>query len=245
MSAASYPQRWTQRLPEFARRAVQHDQMELDSALSQMWALLTNPSLITKISKARKMTKNHYHRDDPAFLVLFMFFIAVVTVAYGVATASRPLHIVYVVLYQIGINTVAAGILLTTATWSFANKFLMGQSHLHEVRREVEWQHSFDIHLNGYFTYFAWTHVVQYALLPLLLRDNFVAQLLSNVIYCCGVVAYFYNTLHGYLELPTLTGQTVLMYPAVAFVVTVALLTLTTHMNLTHHVVHATWPAYE
>lgn len=237
--------RWGAKLPEFAKRALQHDQMEFDSALSQMWALCTNPSLVSKISKARKMTKNYYYRDDPAFVVLQCFFIVVVTLAYGLATGSRAGHILYEVVYQLTLNYLALGALLATGTWLFANKFLMGaQVHLHEVRREVEWQHSFDIHCNGYFPYFIWTHVVQYALLPLLLRSNFFAQMASNTLFAVGVVSYCYSTLHGYLELPTLVRQEVFLYPAVAFVGVLGLLTITTHINLTHWVIHSTWPAY-
>lgn len=218
--------------------------MELDSALSQMWALCTNPSLITKISKARKMTKNHYHRDDPAFIVLQVVFLAIVTIAFGLATASRPLHIVYEVLYQIGINYCTAGALIATATWTFANRFLMGSGHLHEVRREVEWQHSFDMHCNSYFPYFVWTQVLSFVLLPILLHDNFFAQVVANGLYSAGVVAYCYNTFRGYLELPMLVKQQVFMYPAIGFVTLALLATLTTRINLVHVAIHSTWPAY-
>jgi len=238
------PHRWTSRLPEFARRALQQDQMELDSALSQMYALCTNPSLVSRISKARKMTKNHYHRDDPAFVVLQILFLTAVTAAYGFATGSRLLHVVYNVVYQVGINYVTVGALIATGTWTYANRFLMTTGQLHEVRKDVEWQHAFDIHCNGYFTYFAWTHVLQFILLPILLRDNFFAQFLANAVYCVGVTAYCYSTLHGFLELPTLNGQKVFLYPAVVFVAFTVLATIVSRLNYTHAVVYSMWPAY-
>lgn len=219
--------------------------MEFDSALSQMYTLCTNPSLVSRISKARKMTKNHYHRDDPAFVVLQMLFLAAVTIACGVTTGSRVLHVIYNVLYQIGINYVTVGALISTGTWWYANRFLMASGHLHEVRKDVEWQHAYDIHCNGYFAYFAWTHVLQFLLLPILLRDNFFAQFLANTIYAAGITAYCYNTLHGFLELPTLVGQKVFLYPAVAFAAFTLLATIVSHLNYTHVAVYSTWPAYE
>lgn len=218
--------------------------MEFDAALSQMWALLTNPQYVSKISKARKMTKNHYHRDDPAFLVLQLVFLAVLTTAYGLAMAARPGHIVYEVLYQAGINYLTLGVLFSSAAWMFANRFLMASGHLHEVRRDMEWQHAFDVHCNSYFAYFAWTQVVPFVLLPVLLHDGFVPQLISNTLYCVGVCAYGYTTLHGYLELPTLVRQHTFLYPAIAFTVVVTIMTLTTHINLVHSAMHHTWPAY-
>jgi hypothetical protein len=232
------------RLPEFAQRALRHDQMEFDAALSQMWALLTNPQYVSKISKARKMTKNHYHRDDPAFLVLQLVFLAVVTTAYGIATASRPAHIVYEVLYQTGINYLTLGALFSTAAWVFANRFMMASGHLHEVRRDMEWQHSFDVHCNSYVVYFAWTQVAPYVLLPLLLHDGITQQFMANALYCIGVCAYCYTTFHGYLELPTLVRQHTFLYPAIVFTGVVILMTLTTNINLVHYAIRTTWPSY-
>ena len=57
----------TGRVPEFLRRVVHAEHMEIDSALNQMWLLLSTPTTVFKLSKARKMSKNHYYRDDPAF----------------------------------------------------------------------------------------------------------------------------------------------------------------------------------
>ena len=241
-TSLSAPHRWTSKLPEFARRAIHHDQMELDSAVSQMWSLITNPSLVSKISKARKMTKNHYHRDDPAFLVLQVFFLAIATIATGLALDARIFRIVYNIVYQIGISYFTVGALAATVSWMFANRFLMGSGHLHEVRREVDWQHSFDIHCNSYFPFFIYTHVLQFVLLPVLMQEHFIAQLLSNALYAIAVTSYCYNTFRGYLELPMLVKQQLFMYPAVGATSLLALATLTTNMNMTRWTLGSSWP---
>lgn len=233
------PRHW--RLPEFVRRSFHTDQMEVDSALSQMWSLCTSPSVVFKLSKARKITKNHYHRDDPAFIVLQALFLSISAVAFGLALRSAWLHIAYMILYQFGISYVAVGAVVATATWSFANKFLMGRSQLHEVRKDMEWQYAFDIHCNGYFPYFVCTHVLQFFLLPILRHDTFVAQLVANLLYGFGACAYCYVTFRGFLELPMLTRQQLFLYPIGGIVALAVLATLTTHINMTHFMIYQSW----
>jgi hypothetical protein len=215
--------------------------MELDSALSQMWSLLSGSNLVSKMNKARKNTKNHYYRDDPGFMMIQVFFLTVTTIAYGLAMKARLPLVVYNVIYQLAINYVTVGALVATATWSIANNFLMGGGQLHEIRKEVDWQHGYDIHCNAYFVYFFWTHVVQFALLPFIVEDTFFAQILGNTIFVVGVVAYCYTSFQGYLDLPTLVRQQVLMYPAIGFASLILFLTLTTRINLSHVVLSSNW----
>ena len=193
----------------------------------------TNPGLVSKISKARKMTKNHYYRDDPAFVVLQIVFLVAVTLAFGIATVSRPLHILYNMLYQVAMNYLAVGALMTTGVWLFVNRVLMGSGQLHEIRRQVDWQHSFDIHCDAYFVYFVCTHVGQFILLPVVLGDSFLCRLIANSLYALGVAAYCMHTFRGYVDLPMLTHQHVLLYPAVLD----CCLTVddfVTHLNMSH-----------
>lgn len=231
------------RLPEFLRRAFQRDQMELDSALSQMWSLLVAPATVYKMSKARKMTKNHYYRDDPAFIVLQVLFIAIATVAFGLALQARPLRILYTLIYNCGISYFAGGVLLASATWMYSNRVLMGNSvSVHEVRRDVEWQYCFDIHCNSYWPYFVFTQVVHFFLLPLLSSSSFVAQITANAIFGAAASFYLYVTFRGFLELPMLTKQQTFLYPVVAVVVLTVLASLVTRINMSHVELHYTWP---
>ena len=234
--------RWQSKLPEYARRALHHDQMELDSALSQMYSLCTTPASVSKMTKARKVTKNHYYRDDPGFIVLQCFFLIVSSVVFGVALQSRILHVLYNILYSVAIDYFVVGGIAASATWAYANKFLMTSSHLHEVRREVEWQHSFDIHCNGYFPYFMITHVLQFALLPLLVQDTFLARLVANSMYTVALATYFYNTFRGYVELPMLARQQTFLYPMLGVVCIAVVATVTTSINMTHVMIHQSWP---
>lgn len=231
------------RLPEFVRRALQRDQMDLDSALSQMWYLLTSPSLVSKMSKARKMTKNYYHRDDPGFLVLQAVFIVAVTVAFGLAMAATIPHIIYEVLFSCGLTYLAGGALMASGTWALCNRVLMGHPATpHEVRKEVEWQYCFDVHCNGYFCYFIVADVLHFVLLPLTVQSGFLAQLVANVLYGVAAIAYSYVTFRGFVELPALDRPQVFLYPVAAVVTLVVLGTVTTSINMSHVMLHHSWP---
>ncbi|CCD12196.1 unnamed protein product, partial [Trypanosoma congolense IL3000] len=218
--------RWVSKLPEFVRRAFQYDQMELDSALAQMYLLCVKPSLISKMSKARKMTKNHYYRDDPAFIVLQAFSLVITTVAYGLALGSGFLQILYNVIYTVFFDYFITGALVTTALWLFANHCMMGTNRVQDVGREVDWRYSFDVHCNGYFPYFMWTKVFHYILLPLIFHGPLLGRLIGNCLHTIGFVAYSYITFVGYLELPMLVQQQRLMYPVPVVILFMLLVTL-------------------
>ncbi len=221
---------------------MHRDQMELDSALSQMRSLLTNPSLVFKISKARKMTKNHYYRDDPAFVVLQVVFIAIMTLLFGLVMSARPLKIVYTVIYECGINYLVVGALVASGMWLYTNRFLMGAAMLHEVRKEVEWQYCFDVHCNSYFPYFVLTHVIHFVLLPVVSGNSFLSRLIANALYAAGASAYLFVSFKGYLELPMLHHQQLILYPIAFIVVLAAVGTLVTSINMSHVVTAWTWP---
>lgn len=231
------------RLPEFLRRILRTDQMELDSALSQMWSLVTSHSTVLRLAKARKMTKNHYYRDDPAFLVLQVFFLTMATICFGVTFKAPVLLILYNMVYQVAIDFFVFGTLFATLVWVFANRVLMTKQHgIHEVRRDVEWQYSFDIHCNAYFIYMMLTHVLQFFMVPILMHSTFFSQLLANLLYAAAFTLYFYHTFRSYLDLPMLSRQVLLLYPAVGIVPLCLLMTITTRINMTHVMIHHVWP---
>eukprot|EP00744_Colponema_vietnamica_P016137 GILI01022627.1.p1 GENE.GILI01022627.1~~GILI01022627.1.p1 ORF type:complete len:227 (+),score=30.19 GILI01022627.1:29-682(+) len=215
--------------------------MELDSALSQAWQCIVCPSVVAKISKARKMTKNHYHRDDPALMVIQGLFIFIVTIAIGLAVRARFFLILANILSAFGLYYVAFGAVAASATWWYANTFLMAGGHLHEIRREVEWQYAFDVHCNSFCAYFIYTNLLHFILLPVLTSNGFISQFIGNGIYAVGAIAYIYNTFCGYLELPMLVKQQTFMTPCAVVAGLFLLATLFTNINMSHFVIHQWW----
>jgi len=185
-----------------------------------MVQLCGNSSPIYKLCKARKMTKNHYHRDDPAFVVTQIVFLVVTAFAYSVCFASSysPVAFVrswFVVLWWFfGVCYIGSGIVCVSLTYILATKLMTPKGHVYEVRRDVEILYAVDIHCNSFFSWFLWTQILQYFLLPFgLLGDGVSARLLSNLLYAAGATHYLHTTFKGYVELPFLSNQQILLYP--------------------------------
>lgn len=71
----------------YLARLTDFRQMDIQAALDQMKTLLsTRPQSVYKTAYYRKQTKNHWHRDDPAFCALRKYYsvgCSVVYVQYG------------------------------------------------------------------------------------------------------------------------------------------------------------------
>ncbi|KAK7197958.1 unc-50-like protein [Novymonas esmeraldas] len=221
--------RWTSRLPLFARRAFHVDQMEMDSALSQMYSLCLTPSLVSKMSRARKMTKGHYYRDDPAFLVLQLAFLIVAAVArwltLGMMESLLGLLVRAVVAYALwGLVMACVWRAVAVLCLSVPTSTMPGAAHgagsagvasapgadpiADYLRPDLDWRYAFDVHCNGYFTFFMWTEVLLCMVAPLAAR-----AWLTNAFVAVGATTYLYNVFLGYLEIPSLSHQQRLLYP--------------------------------
>lgn len=132
--------------------------MDIQSALDQMKTLLslTRPHTVYKMAYYRKQTKNHWARDDPAFMALQFLFLCVASLAYAVAFRSRVPVAISFILCSILFNWLGLGILLASLGRELANRHLTNthQSSNSHVRQQVEWLYAFDIHCNSFFPLF-------------------------------------------------------------------------------------------
>ena len=96
----------------------------------------------------------------------------------------------------------------------------------------VDCRYAFDVHCNAFFPLFLLLHVVQFLLLPLLLRASFLATLLSNTLYLGAFSAYHYLTFLGYSELPFLRRCECFVYP-IAPLALLYVLSLPLNLNCT------------
>eukprot|EP00392_Amoebophrya_sp_AT5.2_P019584 g20488.t1 len=60
-------------------------QLDIEYTFAQMWYILVHPRKVYQLTSYRKQTKNHWSRDDPAFVVLTVLFLLVASVAYALA----------------------------------------------------------------------------------------------------------------------------------------------------------------
>jgi len=215
MSAMSYdPQQYLHRILDF-------QQMDVQSALDQMRTLCTlQPQRVYKTSYYRKQTKDHWSRDDPAFAILQIGFLAVASLAYCIAfrvSGNMLYGTLRFAFNNIIINYLLSGVVISTICRSIANTYLTHQhprnSNSHVVRQGVEWLYAFDIHCNAFFPFFVLIYCAQFFLLPIVLQRGLVSLIVSNTLYALAFGWYFYITHLGYRALPFLSGTEVFLFP--------------------------------
>jgi len=198
----------------FLRRILDVNQMDLQSNFDQMVTLCTlQPQRVYKTSYYRKKTKNHWARDDPAFVVIQVFLLFVTSICFSIAFQVTLLGFLMVLLHAIVINYILFGMLIATVNRAVCGKLTV--HHTHSVKQSVEWLYAFDIHCNAFFPMFMVLYVLQFFLLPVVLGKSFTALLLANVLYATGFSWYCYITHLGYRALPFLTNSEVFLYPIV------------------------------
>eukprot|EP00756_Hemistasia_phaeocysticola_P041980 Hpha_TRINITY_DN16944_c1_g1::TRINITY_DN16944_c1_g1_i6::g.54040::m.54040 len=226
------------RLPEYFRRMLRCNQMDFDAALAQMMQICFDPGRAFQNAKHRKLTKNHWARDDPAFVLVQCFFLIATSVAYGIAfhlpLGNGVWAVVRLALYEVFVTYLLVGVVMSTLFWLLANRYLHSRGQLHEWRpaEPLEWLYAWDIHCNAFFAIFMVCHVIQYFLLPWLLKTAFLARLMSNALYTGAFCYYYYVTFRGYLELPFLERQEYFLYP-IFLVGVLFVLSLLTPVNAT------------
>lgn len=227
---------------EYLGRLLTPAQMELDYACSQMVQLCVSPATVFKMTAWRKQTKNQWARDDPGFVFVLLLLTFVSSLAYGVAFHAwdhgiwgftrSALHGTF--------QVVGFGSAMATWGWYVSNTYLRVRSG-HTVEQRVEWLYAFDIHCNAFFPFFIVAHVAQFFLLPLLLREGWVAAFGANALYGGALSLYVYITFLGYTSMPFLKNTHVFIYPLYALSALLLLLTLFEY-NMSHIVMAFYFP---
>lgn len=206
------------RYSEYFKRMWHYSHMDFEYALWIMVNLWKDPfkvhNIYTKFRKRMNIlglyiylfilseTKNQWARDDPAFVVLFAFFILMSNVAWGIAFQSSFGAFLLQLLGSLIIDFFMFSIIIASMTWAYSNKFLISSNNT-DIQpfddHRVEWLYAFDIHCNAYFTMFLYTHIIQFLLSPLYIYySNWFVTLISNMIYSFAIGLYFYTTSHGF-----------------------------------------------
>ncbi|KAK8659759.1 hypothetical protein V6N13_029953 [Hibiscus sabdariffa] len=200
--------------PQYLRRIVKWQQMDIEYTFWQMLHLCTAPKVVYQHTKYHKQTKNQWARDDPAFVVICSILLAVATVAYCAAYDHSAAHAVFVVISVLLFHFLLTGIILATCCWFLTNAYLREEApNSHVVEQRVEWLYAFDVHCNSFFPMFVMLHVIHYFLSPLLVAHGFIPELLSNLLFMVAASYYHYLNFLGYDVLPFLERTTFFLYP--------------------------------
>ena len=130
-------------------------------------------------------------------------------VAFKLTAFSAYVHLVVHNLLQF----LGGGVLIASACWFIANRYMRVSQVPHSVEQEVEWLYAFDVHCNSYVPVLMLVHVLQYCLLPVVSLSSFLGVFLANTLYALAMVAYFYITLSGYMVLPFLQNTNMFLLP--------------------------------
>lgn len=188
--------------------------MDLEYTFWMMLQLCISPKTAYRHTSYHKQTKNQWARDDPAFVVVISILVALSAVAYCVTFGDSVWHSVWTVMSAVLIDFLLLGILIATAAWLLANRFLRkGKVNLHQVEQHVEWLYAFDVHCNSYFPLFLLLYVLQFLLSPLLLWQTFLSTSLSTALYAVALSYYHYMNFLGYSALPFLERTEVFLWP--------------------------------
>ena len=198
----------------YLRRATRLDRLDFDNALSQMLQLLSRPSLVFRAAKVRKMTKNFYAREEPAFVLLQLAFLAAASLAWGLTFHVSLSHLLHALLLHLCGFYLTGCVLFTTFLWYGCNRYIRTRRpYLNEVRRDVEWLYCWDIATSAFFPPFLLLYVVQHYLLWLVLRPGILACLCANTLWALASSYWGYIVYRGLLELPLLPIQPYMLLP--------------------------------
>ncbi|KAK9020514.1 hypothetical protein V6N11_010536 [Hibiscus sabdariffa] len=103
--------------PQYLRRIVKWQQMDIEYTFWQMLHLCTAPKVVYQHTKYHKQTKNQWARDDPAFVVICSLLLAVATLAYCAAYDHSAAHAVFVVISVFLFHFLLTGVILATSCW--------------------------------------------------------------------------------------------------------------------------------
>ena len=73
---------------DYVRRAINYRQMDFNSSFCQMLYICLSPRRLVKLTSMRKVAKNQWARDDPAFVVMLILGLSVASVAFTIALSE-------------------------------------------------------------------------------------------------------------------------------------------------------------
>ncbi|KAG5625209.1 hypothetical protein H5410_010427 [Solanum commersonii] len=215
-------------LPQYLRKIIKWQQMDIEYTFWQMLHLCTSPKVVYQHTKYHKQTKNQWARDDPAFIVICTLLLVIATLAYCAAIAfSFYTHRSYfgnmllVPNQQLPSRGSSKQSCRGTAgrmasSEPFHNNILYSvYFFLLMLNFETGYLglYAFDVHCNSFFPMFVLLYVIHYFLSPLLVAHGFIPVLLSNLLFMVAASYYHYLNFLGYDVLPFLERTTFFLYP--------------------------------
>lgn len=206
------------RLPRMVKRIFRPPTLDFETAIWEIVYLVISPRKVYKSLYYQKQTKNTWARDDPSFIILLCSFLVVSAIGWGLAYSPGFLPIIKLMFYMVGVDFFLAGLIISTIAWGLANRFLKKQSNINNNlggQGELEWAYCFDVHCNAFLLIWICLYVVEFLLLPILSRTNWISLFLGNTLYLIALTFYFYITFLGYSSMPFLEHTEIFLFPII------------------------------
>ena len=158
-----------------------------------------SPLNLAEMSKTRKHLKNKYSRDDPGFLLILIINLFISSLCFNLSISNFNLFkIVHIFFIQTFVMLILVGLIIALIAKICFDNYLNCSSS-----QSVEYTHAFDIHTNSFVTFYFFSIIIPYFLLPLSSKDNrFIEIFITNVFFFYGMLYYFYVSYVEYFSLP-------------------------------------------
>jgi len=217
----------------YLRRLFKFEQMDFEFAFWQMTYLFISPHKVYRNFQYRKQMKSQFARDDPAFLVLLIFWLVVSSVGFTFVLGLNFFSFFKFLVYVLFVDCIGVGICVATILWFVSNRYLLKPACRNQ---DVEWAYAFDVHLNAFFPPLVILHIVQLFFFHVFIsRDWFLSRLFGNTLWLVSFIYYIYITFLGYSSVQILEKTQVLLAPLIPLFF-VFLLSLAMSWNITESV---------
>jgi hypothetical protein len=170
------------RTPRFFKRLFKFPQMDFELAVWEMTRLIISPKEVFRSIYYHKQTKNTWHRPDPSFTYLLSFFLLLTSLAWGLAYASGFSRILRITIVFIFVHFLGSSLLVATVAYFLVGRLLgPGVPGLPGRRRglfasdgggeHLEFGYCFDVAIRAFFPVWVLLYVVQFVLMPVVVRS--------------------------------------------------------------------------
>jgi hypothetical protein len=158
-----------------------------------------SPINLAEMAKTRKHLKNKYARDDPGFLLILIINLFISSICFNLTFDKFSLFKIFHIFFlQTFVMLILSGLIIALISKIFFDNYLSASAS-----QSIEYTHAFDIHTNSFVTFYFFSIIIPYFLLPICAKDNKFFQIfISNVLFFYGVLYYFYVSYVEYFSLP-------------------------------------------
>jgi uncharacterized membrane protein len=158
-----------------------------------------SPLNLAEMSKTRKHLKNKYSRDDPGFLLILIINLFISSICFNLSTNNFSIFKIFHIFFvQTFVMLILSGLIIALLAKIIFDNYLNCSSS-----QSIEYTHAFDIHTNSFVSFYFFSFIIPYFLLPICSKDNrFFEIFISNVLFFYGLLYYFYVSYIEYFSLP-------------------------------------------